>query len=99
MQDRPIDDYTERFLAYVARAGPLSELVVNIYTAGLMELLKMDVELQNPKDKEISMSLARAYERHGWLWLTITGEQENIDGGVFLIAWRIFIIYVFTQCL
>ena len=45
MQDRPIDDYTERFLAYVARAGPLSELVVNIYTAGLMELLKMDVEL------------------------------------------------------
>jgi hypothetical protein len=49
----PLDVYNECFLAYVARAGPLSKLVVNIYIAGLMELLKRDVELQNPKDKDI----------------------------------------------
>jgi hypothetical protein len=33
-----IDDYTERFLAHVARARPLDEQQqVNIYTAGLLE--------------------------------------------------------------
>jgi hypothetical protein len=36
---------------------------VNIYTAGLLEPLKTDVELQNPHDMEMSMSLARAYKR------------------------------------
>ena len=43
-----IDDYTEHFLAHVACVGPLDEQQVNIYTAGLLEALKMDVELQNP---------------------------------------------------
>jgi hypothetical protein len=42
------DDYTKRFLAHMARAGHLDEIQqVNIYTAGLLELLKMDVELLN----------------------------------------------------
>jgi hypothetical protein len=41
-----VDDYTEPFLAHVARAGPLDEQQqVNIYTASLLELLKTDVEL------------------------------------------------------
>jgi hypothetical protein len=58
-----VDDYTEHFLAHVARAGPLNEQQqVNIYTVGLLEPLKMDVELQNPQDMEMAMSLARAYE-------------------------------------
>jgi hypothetical protein len=35
---------------------------VNIYTAGLLKPLKTDVELQNPLDMEMAMSLARAYE-------------------------------------
>ena len=44
---------------------PLDELQqVNIYTAGLMELLKTDIELQNPNDMKTSMSMARAYQRH-----------------------------------
>jgi hypothetical protein len=48
----------------VARAEPLDEQQqVNIYTAGLLEPLKTDVELQNPPDMEMAMSLARAYER------------------------------------
>jgi hypothetical protein len=37
---------------------------VNIYTAGLLEPLKTDIELHNPQDMEMAMSLARAYERH-----------------------------------
>jgi hypothetical protein len=44
-----VDDYTKHFLAHVARAGTLDEQQqVNIYTAGLLEQLKNDVELQNP---------------------------------------------------
>jgi hypothetical protein len=59
-----VGDYTECFLAHVARAGTLDEQQqVSIYTAGLLEPLKTDVELQNPKDMEMAMSLTRAYER------------------------------------
>lgn len=36
---------------------------VNIFTAGLLEPLKTDVELLNPQDMETAMSLARSYER------------------------------------
>lgn len=44
-----VDDYTEHYLAHVARTGPLDEKQqVNIYTSGLLEPLKMDIELQNP---------------------------------------------------
>ena len=59
-----VDAYTESFLALVARVGDLQELQqVNIYTAGLLEPLKTEVELARPKDMEEAMSLARAYER------------------------------------
>uniref|UniRef100_A0A0A9A0C4 Retrotransposon gag domain-containing protein n=1 Tax=Arundo donax TaxID=35708 RepID=A0A0A9A0C4_ARUDO len=56
-----VDGYTEKFLALLARAGKLDRLQqVNIYTASLKEPLKTDVELQEPKDPESTMSLARA---------------------------------------
>jgi hypothetical protein len=59
-----VDEYTERFLAHVARTEPLDEQQqVNIYTAGLLEPLKMDFELQNPQDMEMAMSLVWAYKR------------------------------------
>jgi hypothetical protein len=58
-----VDDYIKRFLAHVARVGPLDEQQVNIYTAGLLKPLKTNVELQNPTDMEMAMSLARVYER------------------------------------
>jgi hypothetical protein len=49
----------------VACARPLDEQQqVNIYTAGLLEPLNTDVELQNPQHMEMAMSLARAYERY-----------------------------------
>jgi hypothetical protein len=59
-----IDECTERFLVCVARASTLDEQQqVNIYTVGLVEPLKTDVELQNPYDMEMEMSLAQTYER------------------------------------
>jgi hypothetical protein len=48
----------------MARVGNLDESQqVNIYTAGLLEPLKTDVELLNPQDMETDMSLVQAYER------------------------------------
>jgi hypothetical protein len=44
-----INDYTECFLVHVAHAGYLDERQqVNIYTAGLLEPPKTDVELLDP---------------------------------------------------
>lgn len=54
-----VDDYTEGFLAHVARARALNEQQqVNIYTAGLLVPLKTDMELQNQQDMEMAVSLA-----------------------------------------
>jgi hypothetical protein len=35
---------------------------VSIFTSGLINLLKIDVELHNPQDLDTAMSLARAHE-------------------------------------
>ena len=35
---------------------------VSIFTSGLIDLLKIDVELHNPQDLDTAMSLARAHE-------------------------------------
>jgi hypothetical protein len=59
-----VDDYTERFLAHVARASHLDEIQqVNILTTRLLEPLKTDVELLNSQDMETAMSLTQSYER------------------------------------
>lgn len=59
-----VDDYSERFLDLLARAGYLSEdPQVQLYTVGLQEPLSLDVQMQNPTTLEVAMSLARSYER------------------------------------
>lgn len=59
-----VDEYTERFLEQVAHTGNLNKQQhVNIYTTGLLEPLKTDVELHHPQNMETAMSLARAYKR------------------------------------
>ncbi|CAO2041786.1 unnamed protein product [Urochloa humidicola] len=68
-----VETYTEQFLALVARVHHLDEMQqVQIYTAGLMEPLKTDVELQAPQDMETAMSLARAYERRALVVADLT---------------------------
>jgi hypothetical protein len=73
-----VDDYTKRFLAHVTRVGHLDEIQqVNIYTAGLLEPLKTDVELLNPQYMETAMSLARSYERP----LAVVAESNKAQIG------------------
>lgn len=59
-----VAEYQEAFLARMANAGNLSlAQQVNLFTGGLPEALRVDVELHNPADLQRAMVLARAYER------------------------------------
>ena len=59
-------EYQQQFLALLCRTEHLSsKQQVQLFTAGLRNPLKTDVELQNPSNLQTAMSLARAYEHHG----------------------------------
>ena len=57
-------DYQEVFQARLAHAGYLTpEQQVQLFTGGLPDPIRTDVELQAPADLQRAMALARAYER------------------------------------
>jgi hypothetical protein len=59
-----ISEYQETFLAKMAHAGYLtSEQQVRLFTRGLPDAIRVDVELQAPQDLQRAMALARAYEQ------------------------------------
>ncbi|KAM0930587.1 hypothetical protein ACQ4PT_000853 [Festuca glaucescens] len=58
-----VAEYQEKFLALLGHVDALSMAQqVSIFTSGLIDLLKIDVELHNPQDLDTAMSLARAHE-------------------------------------
>jgi hypothetical protein len=59
-----VDDYQAEFLTLLARCGGVSEpQQIAIFTAGLRDPLRIDVELHKPLTLEEVVALARAYER------------------------------------
>ncbi|KAJ4758083.1 polyprotein [Rhynchospora pubera] len=63
-QTDSVDDYQQRFGALICRADSVTPTQqVQIFTAGLSDPLRTDVELQRPNDLQHAMSLARAFER------------------------------------
>ena len=59
-----VAEYQDLFQARLAHAGYLSPLQqVQLFTGGLPDQIRIDVELQAPMDLQRAMSLARAYER------------------------------------
>lgn len=59
-----VDEYHRQFLALLCRCEDLTlKQHVNLFTAGLGEPLRTDVELQTPTNLQQAMSLARAYGR------------------------------------
>ena len=57
-------DYQDAFLMHLTRCNSLTEPdQITIFTAGLGEPLKTDVELQAPSTLEDAMGLARTYKR------------------------------------
>jgi hypothetical protein len=58
-----VAEYQEKFLALLGHVESLSmSQQVSIFTSGLIDLLKIDVELHNPQDLDTAMSLAGAHE-------------------------------------
>jgi hypothetical protein len=59
-----IDDYQSEFLTLLARCGGVTEpQQIAIFTTGLEDPLRIDVELQKTLTLEEVAALARAYER------------------------------------
>jgi transposase InsO family protein len=59
-----VEEYQVAFQARMAHAGYLSpEQQVQLFTGGLPDTIRIDVELQFPQDLQRAMALARAYER------------------------------------
>jgi hypothetical protein len=59
-----VEEYLVAFQARMAHAGYLSpEQQVHLFTGGLPDTIRIDVELQEPQDLQRAMALARAYER------------------------------------
>jgi hypothetical protein len=62
-RETTIADYQSRFLALVNRCTGLTEKQqIDIFTVGLRNPLKTDVELEQPATLDDAMALARAYE-------------------------------------
>lgn len=61
-----VQDYQERFLALLCHAEhSLPSQKAELFTAGLPEHIKVEVELREPQDLQTAMRLARAYECRG----------------------------------
>jgi len=72
-----VAEYQEKFLALLGHIESLSMAQqVSIFTSGLTDLLKIDVELQNPQDLDTAMSLARAHEPRVKVAATATGVPK-----------------------
>jgi hypothetical protein len=60
---RTVNDYQEAFLTKMVHAGYLSPEQVHLFTGGLPDTIRIDVELQAPQDLQRAMVLTRAYEQ------------------------------------
>jgi hypothetical protein len=70
-QSGTVTEYVEKFMSLLAHNDPLStKLQVQLFTSGLSELLRVDVEMQKPPDLQVAMSMARAYEQHATIIAT-----------------------------
>lgn len=73
-----VGDYQNKFLALLCRANRLSTMQqVQIFMAGLFEPLRTDVELQQPNNLQVAMSLARAYKRRAQTTVSVSNPQTR----------------------
>jgi hypothetical protein len=63
-RDGTVVDYQSKFLSLLARCDGLTEKhQIDVFTVGLCNPLKTDVELEHPAMLEEAMALDRAYEQ------------------------------------
>lgn len=75
-----VAEYQEAFQARMAHAGYLAPAQqVQLFTGGLPDPLRTDVELQAPGDLQRAMALARAYERRATMLLVSNPPQTRVS--------------------
>ena len=73
-----VAEYQEMFQARMDHAGSLSAVQqVQLFTGGLPNPLRTDVELQAPTNLQQAMSLARAYERRVTAYQAMPNRQQR----------------------
>jgi hypothetical protein len=76
-----LTEYVKKFLSLI----PLStKQQVQLFTSGLTDLLRVDVEMQKPLYLQVAMSMARAYEQRATIIATASGEFIYGPQGMFL---------------
>jgi hypothetical protein len=74
-----VADFQEAFLAKMAHVDHLTpQQQVHLFTGGLPEAVRVDVELQAPRDLQRAMALARAYEQRSSALSTVaSGARQH----------------------
>lgn len=79
-----VAEYVETFLDRMAHAGYLTPAQqVLLFTRGLPELVKVDVELHRPTDLQSAMALARAYECRATAFAALGAPKSSRLSGKF----------------
>jgi hypothetical protein len=74
-----IEDYTRQFLTILCRCDDMTHRQqINMYTAGLGEPLRTDVEMEMPETLQRAMHLAQVYERR--LLLSASSNTTSYQG-------------------
>jgi hypothetical protein len=75
-----VEDYQRQFQTLLARTHDLKpRQQVDLFTAGLIDELRIDIELQQPGNLGVAMNLARAFERKlkGLQGMLTAGDNMN----------------------
>ena len=81
-QSGMVTEYVGKFHSLLAHNDPLStKKQVQLFTSGLTDLLRVDVEIQKLVDLQVAMSLARAYEQQAAIIEASSSEKSSMPTG------------------
>jgi putative ubiquitin-RnfH superfamily antitoxin RatB of RatAB toxin-antitoxin module len=73
-----VEDYTDKFLALACRDADLTvQQLIQMFTSGLVNPLKIDVALRHPQTLDDAIMLARAYEQRHQLSPSNPGHSRS----------------------
>ncbi|XP_071680170.1 uncharacterized protein [Lolium perenne] len=77
-----LTEYVEKFMSLLAHNDPSrTKQQVQLFTSGLTDLLRVDVEMQKPLDLQVAMSMAHAYEQRATIMATSSKENSSMAIG------------------
>ncbi|KAF3655276.1 hypothetical protein FXO37_16030 [Capsicum annuum] len=81
-QTGSVDEYQRRFQELLARGSKYVRIdqQVSLFTTGLIDSIRLDVEMQNPPNLGHAMNLARAFEKKQKVITATSSRKENWQG-------------------